>query len=339
MWPYRRNRSTFMTIDETRAWIDATVTDLDRNNRPQDAFDTREARLAMNMLPDGVTLIEAVRFYMRHHAKAAEVTLADAVSMLVDEKKAAGMRQKSLSTLRNNLERLAKKMGKKYVADIDAQMLVDWLDKHHYKGVTRDNYRRSFRNLFRWCKRRGYTLNDPTESITVPMVDQKLPVIFMPEQVQSVMKTAEEFTPELVPYLALGLFAGIRPNEHALEWAAIGDQIHVGPKVAKIRQQRFVSITPNLKEWLEKYQGKGRVVPFSAKKKAQIKAKLRTKLELDRWPHDVMRHSFASYHLALTQDAPKTSHELGHTSPEMLYRHDRNLVTEAQAKAYFAIKP
>ncbi len=33
------------------------------------------------------------------------------------------------------------------------------------------------------------------------------------------------------------------------------------------------------------------------------------------WPHNVMRHSFASYHLALHRDAPLTAHELGHSSP------------------------
>lgn len=50
-----------------------------------------------------------------------------------------------------------------------------------------------------------------------------------------------------------------------------------------------------------------------------------------------MRHSFASYHLAKFHDAPRTALELGQTGGlDILFRHYRSLVTEAQAEQYFA---
>jgi integrase len=57
------------------------------------------------------------------------------------------------------------------------------------------------------------------------------------------------------------------------------------------------------------------------------------------WPQNALRHSFATYYLALSQDAAKTAHELGHASPDMLYKHYRGLSTQAAAKAYFGIFP
>lgn len=38
-------------------------------------------------------------------------------------------------------------------------------------------------------------------------------------------------------------------------------------------------------------------------------------------------------------DAPKTSHELGHRSPDTLYAHYRNLATREEGLAYFKIRP
>lgn len=40
-----------------------------------------------------------------------------------------------------------------------------------------------------------------------------------------------------------------------------------------------------------------------------------------RWPHDVMRHSHGSYHLAQYEDAEKTALQMGHTSTVILFNH------------------
>ena len=57
------------------------------------------------------------------------------------------------------------------------------------------------------------------------------------------------------------------------------------------------------------------------------------------WGHDIMRHSFASYHLAYHASPDKTAHELGHRDTQMLYRHYRQLVTREAAEAFWAIWP
>ena len=135
-------------------------------------------------------------------------------------------------------------------------------------------------------------------------------------------------------------FAGIRPAElMRLEWSAIGNHIHIGPEVAKTRQQRYVEIGANLKKWIKGTQSTGRICPVGDKKRKELMKAVREKAKVGEWPPDVMRHSFATYHLGLHQNAPQTAHELGHTAPDMLYRHYRNLATKAEATKYFLIAP
>lgn len=57
------------------------------------------------------------------------------------------------------------------------------------------------------------------------------------------------------------------------------------------------------------------------------------------WPSNACRHSFASYHLAMNQDAAATALQLGHANTAVLFQHYRELATPETAKAYFDIAP
>lgn len=61
--------------------------------------------------------------------------------------------------------------------------------------------------------------------------------------------------------------------------------------------------------------------------------------KIETWPQDGMRHSLASYHLAQHKNAPLTSLQMGHTSPQMLFNHYRNLVLATDAERFWEITP
>jgi integrase len=63
------------------------------------------------------------------------------------------------------------------------------------------------------------------------------------------------------------------------------------------------------------------------------------KIEQFPWPQDCLRHSFASYHLAMFESAEKTALQMGHNSTDMLFRHYRELVTKEQAEKFWALMP
>jgi hypothetical protein len=66
---------------------------------------------------------------------------------------------------------------------------------------------------------------------------------------------------------------------------------------------------------------------------------VREAAKLARWPNNGLRHSFASYRLAAVHDAPRVAHELGHTSPQMLYSTYREPVLPTEAERYWTILP
>jgi hypothetical protein len=56
------------------------------------------------------------------------------------------------------------------------------------------------------------------------------------------------------------------------------------------------------------------------------------------WVRNGLRHSWCSYRLAMTKNAAQTAHEAGN-SPGILHRNYNELVTEAEATAWFAVMP
>ncbi len=56
------------------------------------------------------------------------------------------------------------------------------------------------------------------------------------------------------------------------------------------------------------------------------------------WPHNVLRHSFISYRVALIQNANQVALEAGN-STSIIFKHYRELATEDLADQWFGILP
>ena len=158
------------------------------------------------------------------------------------------------------------------------------------------------------------------------------------------MRVTKEFDTEMLPALAIGLFAGLRRSEvFALDWSEIDHEhrtIEVKGIKAKTRQRRLVSVADNLVEWLNPHrQPSGPITPernidvFSERLH-----ELAVKAEITPWPHNAMRHSFGSYFLGKTKDENLTASEMGN-SPEVIIKHYRALVREADVTRYWRVAP
>ena len=112
---------------------------------------------------------------------------------------------------------------------------------------------------------------------------------------------------ELVPYIAIGAFAGLRRAElERLDWKEVdlqSDLIEVTASKAKSARRRFVRIQPNLAKWLQPYvQAAGNVTPPNYR---ELLDSAREAAGIHEWPQNALRHSFASYHLAKFKDTPR----------------------------------
>ena len=94
-------------------------------------------------------------------------------------------------------------------------------------------------------------------------------------------------------------------------------------------------ILDNLKAWLQ---------PIAKAAGPVVEKELRYSHEAARqragikWQTNCMRHSFASYRLAATQNAPQTALESGHNQA-VLFRHYREVIRPAIAERFFSIRP
>jgi hypothetical protein len=113
--------------------------------------------------------------------------------------------------------------------------------------------------------------------------------------------------------------------------------VNVEAHKAKTRRRRLVTITPQLRAWLDTARAADSELPVANYPNKFNRVRQLAGLFKD-WSHDAMRHSFASYHRAKPRNENHTAQEMGN-SPQMIYGHDRELVRPADAEAFFAIMP
>jgi len=177
---------------------------------------------------------------------------------------------------------------------------------------------------------------DEIESITV---DDRTPKILTLAQAQGIMRAAPKDT---IGYLTLALFAGIRPDEvRRLHWSQVDFDralVRVKPEGSKVREGRIVPLTPNAIAWLRIAQATNpdALCPSKMTLRRRIRS-LRDSLKID-WQSDILRHTAASMHLAIHEDPYKVAYRMG-TSPKILLKHYRDLVTQDVAEAFFKVTP
>jgi integrase len=301
---------------------------------------------AEKLQPFGVTIRDAVNFYLPHlHASNRTCTAAELVDELLKVKEADGASKRYLDDLRSRLKQFSDAFDGKSVAGMTAPQIDEWLRSLSNKEtgkrlspVTRNNSRRVLITAFNFALGRGYCVGNPAEQ------SAKAKEIASPVGILTVDQTArllENATPELLPYIAIGAFAGLRSAElERLDWQEVdlgSGLIEVTASKAKSARRRFVKIQPNLARWLQPHaQLSGNVTPSGYR---VLLESARDAAGIAAWPQNALRHGFASYHLAQFNNAALLALELGHTNSNLVFQHYRQLVKPKQAERYWKIAP
>ncbi len=261
-------------------------------------------------------------------------SLAEAASRYLLVRETQNLRPLTLKQIRWKLKLLVGAFGGLQCHELSTAMLEGWFAARNWKRSTIEGVLAKIGPFLNWCIRESYCIYNPLKYIILPKEDDEQPCIFSPGQISNLMVAAASQDPGMVPYLALGIFAGVRPEElMRLGWEDITTHgVSINGHKAKTRQRRLITISENLKGWLSLG---GDLPPKSRRRRLEA---LRQASGVT-WGHDIMRHSFASYHLAYHGSPDKTAHELGHRDTQMLYRHYRQLVTREAAEGFWAIWP
>ena len=270
----------------------------------------------------------------KHGTSTAPRPLGEIVSIYLASLKTRAFRKNTIKQARSNLNQLASKYGALDTNTITPTHLEQWFAQRKWTRSTIDGVIAKIGPFFTWCVREGYCESNPCKAVKRRMGDDSPPAIFSPSEARKLLLTALKTDPGMIPYLAIGLFAGVRPLEiQRLQKQDITDRyIEITAAKAKTRKRRLVSLSDNLREWI----ALGGDLPLTNKPKRLARVLHIAGLK---WKPDIMRHSFASYHLAMYRSADKTAFELGHRDSKMLFAHYRELVTQEAAESYWSIRP
>jgi integrase len=229
-------------------------------------------------------------------------------------------------------------MGDRITAEITGADVDHWIQSLKVGPQTQNNFRAVLSAMWTFAVRRSYAATNVIQLVDKTSVVRDHIPTFSVEQLTKLLAAA---TPGYLPVLAIGAFAGLRPEEvNKLQWQDLDFQertIRVNASAAKTRKKRFAEISDNLLAWLQPYAGQtGSVAPPNLQKlrRATMKA-----ANIGKWPPDVLRHSFASAHYAAHRDPARTAVILGHRDQAMLLNHYRDVMKPSEARRYWMIQP
>lgn len=123
-----------------------------------------------------------------------------------------GLARKTIDRRRYSLQKLAVCASPVRLLDVTAPLIEDWLSTYR-RAETRHAYLADVRALFKWARKRGLVLLDPTEDMDTIKVPRRLPRPMEEEELALAIATARD--PRLRLVILLGAFAGLRRFEIA----------------------------------------------------------------------------------------------------------------------------
>lgn len=205
-------------------------------------------------------------------------------------------------------------------------------------AVTRDNYKRDISGFFAWCmeRPRQWIATNPCRDVKVAKPEKPAPAILDVEQCEKLLRAAEGA--KLAAYVAVALFAGLRPFEITrLKWEAVNlddREIRLEGVHTKTGRARVVAICDTLHAWLVAYKDQpffpsGWHKRFRAVKKAA---------GITTWPVDVMRHTAVSHFFRKTGSYGLTAEQFGN-SEAIIKMHYAARTSTADTEKFFALRP
>jgi len=312
---------------------------------------------------------DAVAVYRETHLQGAKKTVADVVEEQLEEIRDT-RRPATYADRRRTLAPLVDELGAEMIGAVTRATARAWIMGANTPSM-RAARKRALHALFAYAWAKDYVDGNPVAKIKVETPVRDEVEILRPEDAAEVLRRAEKHAPELVPYLAIGLFAGVRPMnelrgivwERDIDWQ--DNRIIVKRASSKTNRARSVPMSKNLRAWLEsvpKAKRKGRVfysrrlldwmtgrepiqdrrikrpgaLAATYKKKGR---KPRKRLPPLPWGQDIMRHTRTTYRLGETKNAALVAEEGGHTQAIMELHYVNRTIPQSDVKKFWSIMP
>jgi hypothetical protein len=342
---------------------------------------------AARKITGGVLLVEVARFWRLHHPEKPGENCRALYLRYIDEAEARfgtrardGERKKRtrhIDDLRSRVGSFVKMgFGDRFPETVTQRELLDYL-----KGLkdcearTVRNHKNALSAFFGWIRDQQMIANNPAAGIRKRMLpkEQKKEIGFLSlEQVESYLRAAERYAPEMVAHEVVQLVSGVRADDEMGDFRAEfvlpqTKEVVIPAAIAKTGKREVInSLESSFWDWWSVYgPKKGLLRPRNygprwdrlrvlasirnqaeADKLARLPIKSLLKLPvakaaLGRWPWNGRRRTFCTFHIAMHESAAKTALILRHRgSAETLHNSYRGMgVAKEQGRAYFKIMP
>ena len=257
------------------------------------------------------------------HARERTVTFERAVQEALEERK--DRRKRTLIDFRYIARRLMKRckgLAMRRVRSITPQECAGYLREAFDTPRQRNKARLILSGVFSTAVRCGWCVENPVRKVPAERVREKRIEILSNEEIGRLMSTAAAYAGgACMAAVAIMLLAGVRPHECArLRWKDVrvdSGVICISPQHSKTGGARCVTIHPPLARVLRRVQKPDheRVCPPNWHK---LWAGLHVTAGFSPWQPDVLRHTFATHHLATFRSYAELQLEMGHRSAELL---------------------
>ena len=278
-----------------------------------------------------------------------DMTLTEAAKLYLAvreaDEKLGHISHRQFTAFRCELRALVTAFPGKKVAELAAGALTDYFRRDSASKKTFNNRRGLVGSFLRYCLLRDWVATNVVEKIAhyrgIGHRRGSAPTL-SGAQCAEIMEWAEtEHGGALVPFIALCLFAGIRPDLYVGEISKLEPKhvrldtgvITIEPEVSKVRMKRTVAIQPNLAAWLRAYPLES--FPIWPRGFKRLRLAFRKKFNLS---HDILRHTFISMHVGKFRSLGEAALQAGN-SESIIKKHYLDLKTREEAEEFFSILP
>lgn len=298
----------------------------------------------------GASIAQVLAVWERHKSEVLGgeqgLTLTTAVERYLERRKAEGLKGDSIGHVKKHLGRLTAFTGaEQLLTAVTHETLSAWLDslrqEDGFEILTVRHHLKDCRTFFARAVKEGWRNDNPADRVIPPKVKVEEVTVLTAEQGEKLFNSCRDDPVSL--RLALEAFGGLRytsAKRLKREHIRITERgMELPGALHKSGRRHYLEGQPaNLWIWVQRWWDVPSAWAMTERQILAAKSAAFEKADVPH-PHNVLRHSFCSYHIALNKDAAKTAVLLQHTSPTMLYKHYKGIATKVDAKRWFAIQP
>ena len=292
-------------------------------------------------------LRKVAAFWRGRHHVGAEVSVAEVFERYEDSAEWSRFATSTRSGKKSVLAQFCSAFGEIPASRVRLEDVEDYLDKIPHT-ITRNNHIRILRTFFKWAagRKNRFVRQSPLISLQTEPEESSLPVFIPLEKVRALFDAAVRTDSGMIPFLALGFFAGIRPDEilrmEPRDFLFSDRRIQIRPEVAKRKRKgrplpRILEDLPEtVWKWLAAVDFDGRLdcASYIVRRRNLYAA---AGIE---WCNSAARHTFATYAYAKFNDGGKVRKWTGHRGGDnLLLTSYAALEEHARGIAYFEILP